>query len=768
MRIYVNFEYFWFVTAMSTVPTNAEKIRQLPWSIAHNAANTVFCQFTVFGSVFILFLNELGMPKTQIGFILSLFPFCGLLALFIAPAVARAGFKRIYIIFWGVRKFVVSFLLLTLWVLTQFGLQATFIYVVAILLVFAICRAIAETAFYPWYQEIIPDSIRGKYSAINNIIVALISALAVAVASYVVGHFAGLSRFMGLMAAGVIFGFISVWCMFFVPGGAPIRGKGAERAHFKRMMNALQDRNFITYLGGLGAITLVSVSFFSFIPLFMKEEVGLNSGNIVLLQMGTLFGGLVSGYLWGWAADRYGSKPVLLSGLHMMILLPVCWLLMPRHSVSSSWIAMSIAFLFGLVAAGQGLGVNRLLYVSVVPPERKTEYMAIYYAWIGLTGGCGRLIAGRTLDYCQGIKGKFFIVPLDPYTPLLVVSMMLLVVGVLLFRHVRADGGMPAGKFAGMFLRGNPFMAFESMFRYGLAKEESDRVSMTERLGEAKSPLNVDELLEALSDPSFNVRYEAIISITRTRSDDKLVTALIHVLDGSNPDLSTAAAWALGRIGDKRAIEPLRKALASGYPLLQARSARALAILGDLHAAPILLRRFREERDDGLRMAYASALGSLRETDATSDLLHFLRAVQDKDAQVELALALARITGDEHYFIRLWRQIRLEIGTVASQAVLALKRKLKKLRMDSDNLMILVVVDECAEAFAKNDVISGAALLSDIIDNLPMEKFRENAALILNDCAARLDEFGASRAEYIILSLHTINASLNALQQRSG
>ena len=167
--------------------TNAEKIRRLPWSIAHNAANNIFAYFTVFGSVFILFLNELGLPKTQIGFLLSLFPFCGVLALFVAPAIARAGFKRTYIIFFGLRKFVIAFLLLTPWILSRFGSQATFIYVAGILLVFAICRAVAETALYPWLQEVVPDSIRGKYAAISSIFTTLVGSLAIAVAGYVVG-----------------------------------------------------------------------------------------------------------------------------------------------------------------------------------------------------------------------------------------------------------------------------------------------------------------------------------------------------------------------------------------------------------------------------------------------------------------------------------------------------------------------------------------------------------------------------------------------------
>jgi hypothetical protein len=45
--------------------TTVEKLRGLPWSISANVANTIFVQFTFFGSVFPLFLSELGLSKSQ-------------------------------------------------------------------------------------------------------------------------------------------------------------------------------------------------------------------------------------------------------------------------------------------------------------------------------------------------------------------------------------------------------------------------------------------------------------------------------------------------------------------------------------------------------------------------------------------------------------------------------------------------------------------------------------------------------------------------------
>src|SRR5664280_2549658 len=89
---------------MSDGPTNAEKIRCLPYVMAFDAFNSTFCQLSVLGSVFILFMAELGLPKHEIGLILSLVPFASMGAIFLAPLAARVGVKRVFVASWGLRN----------------------------------------------------------------------------------------------------------------------------------------------------------------------------------------------------------------------------------------------------------------------------------------------------------------------------------------------------------------------------------------------------------------------------------------------------------------------------------------------------------------------------------------------------------------------------------------------------------------------------------------------------------------------------------------
>lgn len=735
-------------------PTTAEKIRRLPWSIISNAANSVFAQFTFFGSAFILFLSDLDLNNTEIGFLLSLFPFFGLVALFILPLVARFGYKRTYVTFWGIRKVITAGLLLTPWILNEYGSRVTLIYIVVITMGFGLCRAIAETGFFPWVQEYIPDSIRGKYAAINSIFSNITGILAVVVASFVLEHTSGLDGYMDLFAVGVLFGVICVVTAMRIPGGAPVKGEEAKKTAYRELRRPVRDRNLQLYLIGIALYALGVVPMASFQPLFMEQQVGLSESNIVLLSNAVLIGGLISTYLLGWAADRYGSKPVMLLGIYLKLLLPIGWLLMPRHSPLSFPIALGIAFVHGVGEFAWAIGSARLLFVSVVPREQSAQYMAVYYAAAGIIGGVSQLAGGYILDLSAGLSGELFGIPIDPFTPLYVMGLVLPILSLIFFRAVRADSPVSMGEFAGLFIHGNPIYALESMVRYYRSKDERRAVVMTERLGQTNSPLTIEELLEALSDPRFHVRFEAIISISRMKSPhSRLVKALCNILEGTEVSLSVIAAWALGRIGDADAIPALRRGLNSHYRSIQAHSARALGTLRDKEMIPELVRRLGSETDKGLQMAYASALGNLHAKEAVDLLLPLLKDTENEGARIELALSLARVIGDEQRFIRLWRQTKQDIGTTGSQTVLALRHHFGREYPELEQ-----VITKSADAFAHNHLEQGTLLLVRLIHLLPIEQYDAASLKILRECADRLTEFGGQRVEYILLTLHNLEA----------
>lgn len=428
------------------VLSDAHKIRRLPWFYAHSACNAVFSGLTWFGPIFVLFLNELGLPKTRIGIVLSFLPFSGILALLVASTIARLGVKRVFIICWGVRKIVTACLLLTPWVLELHGPDGAFYFVVGCMSVFAVLRAVAETGWYPWAQEIVPPAMRGRMYGINNIIGLLATSSALLLASWILDELPGLLRFKVLIGIGVVSGVLCVLFAFMIPGGAP--GRLQQTAHWQAMREALTDRGLVLYLSytALAMVTMQAV-FIAFVPLLMKEEVGLPSSRIVLLEVAGSAVGVLSSYAWGWWTDRTGTRPLRLV-LVLMAILPVLWMMLPRQHAFSFLGALAIACLAGATYNGWYITDQRMLYNEIVPEERRTQYMALYYAWIGLVGGCGPLVAGPLLDACAGLRGSWGPIRIDPYTPLLVGSIASITLSAIILRrlqkHLAATTPMPA------------------------------------------------------------------------------------------------------------------------------------------------------------------------------------------------------------------------------------------------------------------------------------------------------------------------------------
>jgi MFS family permease len=742
--------------AMTAEPTTAEKLRALPWSIASNAFLAIFVQLTYFGSVFVLFLDELGLSKGQVGLVLSLIPFASLLALFVAPAVARLGYKRTYITFFLARNLVTAGLVFTPLVLSQFGSRAALVFVIGVVATFAIFRAVGITGSFPWIQEYVPNAVRGKYTATNNFFSTLTGFLAIMTAGLVLNRTMDLTGYVVLIALGVLFGMVSVWLARRIPGGAPASAADAEERRQRDLATALRDSTLIRYLAGVGLFTLATVSLSSFLSLYMQDEVGLSSASVVRLQNGVLVGSLLSTYLWGWAADRYGSKPVIMYGSAMRALLPLGWMLMPKGTALSFPVAIGIAFMQGIADVGWTVGSARLLYNRVVPPDKRTDYLALYFAWVGIAGGFSQLIGGRLLDATSGLGGQFLFFDITPYTPLLLLGAILPIVAMVIFRRIQEDRALGMGEFAGLFLRGNPFLAMEAVVRFGRAGDEYAAVRVTERLGKAKSPLTVEELLEALDDPRFNVRFEALVSIARMAPDQRLIDALAEVLAGPEPALSTVAAWGLGRMGDPRAIEPLRQAaVASQYRSVRTHCIRALGVLGDRESIPGLLQGLEEETDLGLELAYSAALGRLQVTEATGRLLQLLDASPNHNTRQEMALDIARLVGDEGYFVQLWRQFREEPGTAAAQVLMNLKKRAAAFGPDHTDLV--AALDRAAGALARGELDAGMAPLAEALRLVPPHHLAEHEHLIVADCADHLEADRAARLEYGVLALHTLH-----------
>ncbi|MFT3894224.1 MAG: MFS transporter [Anaerolineales bacterium] len=732
-------------------PTQFEKMRTIPWSLAYDLANTFFIQLSFFGSVFVLFLDELGLNELQIGILLSIMPFLSLLSLVLAKPAAKIGYRRTFLVSMMARTLFTAGLLLVPWLASQFDVDFIGRFVMLVILAFAISRAVTNTAYLPWQQEYIPQQMRGRYSGYSNVIINVAGLIAISVAGFLLNSPLGIGRYALLFGIGVGFSLLCIYLASHFPGGAPSRDKLSLFQIDNKTFAPLRDKRFLQYLVTLGLITLAMGPISSFLPIFMKNKVGLNLGSIAILQTGSLIGSLLSSYFWGWLADRYGSKPISLTGLLMTVILPVFWFVMPRGTYLSFPIALSIAFLQGIAGTGWNIGTDRLLFVTIASSEHRREYLAQFSAWTGLLSGTGAILGGVLLQRFSSTQWTVLTVSVDSYSLLFAIGFILLSCAILILASVRVPQETSLGEFASLFLRGNPWSAISSMIRFNYAKEEAEMLSATRRLGLTRSPLTVEELIRSLNDPRFYVRFEAIVSMTQQRSNERLVQALVDVLEAPDPALSVIAAWALGRIGNESALPALRKAFQNaGYRSIQAHAARALGSLQDKQSIPLLMKYVQGDADLGIKVACASSLGKLRVKEATPYLLEVLYMDRYLQSRREMGLSLARILDAEGKYIQLSRKVNEDAGTALAQEMETLRSTIRDFSL---NINLLI---DAQEQFARAQLDVGFKFLLSIMDDIGVKVTQNYCKQILNECNVRVREFGQMRMEYPILSIVTM------------
>lgn len=746
-----------FKTMISTI----QQKQSCRWIYQFAACTSIFAVLTLFGPLFPLFCDALGMSKTKIGFVLSILPLLYVTSIFLSNWIMRHGPRKIFLNVYFVRYCILLFLPLAAFVETRYGDLAVFLWVVFIVFCFGVFRAAGDTAWLIWVFELISARVRGKVDAIVSTMSILGMAGASFAAMLIIKKWSGLPGFQAAMYAGIFFGFVGLACAMGLPGGRPqITG----RENLPLIGNVLETLRNVKFRHSLfGSIFMVMITAtFSFLPLYLSNRIGFSVDKIMLFSLCFQVGVLVSAFFWGWSADRFGSKPVLVSALMGWPLLPVLFFMLPRLEMQSIVHTGLVYALFGIIWQGYFAGATRYFYVDILTVVRNPAFAtSLNVAVQSVVMAACSLFYGWLLDVLQPFRYDWRFLHLDNYTALFAIMLLCCLGAIIVFRRAPADSPVWPGKFMSFFFEGNPLLAFSSIFRYHFADDEFRRMEMTRRMGDAKSHLTVEELLQAVNDPSFNVRYEAIVSIARMPHDIELLNALTEIIRSKEPGLSEAAAWALGRMRDGRALPVLREMLKCEYALLRSQCARALANLNDQESMPEIAAAFKNERNDNIRAGYAAALGKLRRKDMLPELLALLRRLGDEHLRGEAALAIARITGAEHHFVGLWRRSRSDFETTCAEELMAIERKLGHSPLSKSEYRRAVA--ECIRHFEQRNPASGAYALRVLIGLLPVADMDASIRGLLQDCGEQIAKHGGLRGDYILLALCGIHMALVAV-----
>ena len=744
--------------------TAIQQKRAYPWLYASNGFLSL-AYLLVFGSLFPLFCDALRMSKTQIGVVLAILPFSYLVTVFMSGWVARHGPKKIMVVFYFLRYWFVLLIPLAIWFSGRFGTGAAFLWVASLTAIFAVLRSIAETGWASWTLDLIPARSRGTVESYYSVAGYVGAALASLAAFAVMKFWPGFAGYSAAIYLGVAFGFVSVYIVRRLPGGGPQAGELKFRSMAADIGALMRNDRLKAWLKGI-LLPSAAVSTFSFLPLFLSEKVGFTADMIMIFSICFQAGIMVSAVFWGWSTDRFGSKPVFMTAYAALCLIPFCFVLLPRMESQSAVLTGAVYALLGILFRGALAGTSRYFIVTVMPTvENPIFCSSVNLALQSCVAAACALLCGWLLDLMSAFRFDWRFVHLDNFTVLFLLMLACFVWFLAAFRRAPGDSGIRTGQFVSFFLEGNPLLAFSSIVRYHMAEDETSCLEYTRRLGDSQSRLTVEEILQSAYDPNFNVRYEAVVSMARMPPDGRLIDALALAVRSREPGVSEAACWALGRMGDRRALPVLREMLKSEYALLRSQCARALAKLNDSESVPEIFSAFRKEKNTGIRAGYAAALGRLHRGEALPEIMALLAELGEDRLRGDVALAAARIIGSEHHFVRLWKRSCADFETACAEDLLDLEVKASRLHAVAERLELKI--GEAARLFERRDREGGAEAVCGAIGLLPPGAAPgQPLAYFLNECAGQLKARGGRRGDYIILALIALRLAVVAAAYR--
>lgn len=377
--------------------------------------------------------------------------------------------------------------------------------------------------YVSWLGDIVPEEIRGRYFARRNMWAGLVGMSISLIMGRIVDIIPKKIGFPLVFSLGVAFAIAEIIIIFLQP--EPYREPRSEVSLWDELTKPFKDKDFKLYTFFIALWNFSVIMPGQFFSVFNLQYLKLSYTTIVLVGASSGIAGLLAQPLFGYLADRYANKNILLLTSLLASFIPFFYIFMnPRFPLFSLILLYGVNIVAGAIWAGITLTqFNLLLFLS--PAEQRMSYVGTHSAFISLTGAFSPFIGGLIADALKDFHLPAFGLELTNIKILFIISTTLRLLSLPLLRLVREESETESPlELVREIVPRRPLETIRALRSLSGQREET-RIRAIRTLSSTRSPLAVDNLLKLLGDPSPKVRREAII--------------------------------ALGEIGDKSAIEPL-------------------------------------------------------------------------------------------------------------------------------------------------------------------------------------------------------------------
>lgn len=605
------------------------------------------------GAMMQLFANDvLGYSPMRIASILAIIPMVAFIRFPILSRIRRLGYVRMLILSTMCKAIVIAALMVVPLSSLSFTLY------LSLLLLFSIAGQLGGgTVWQPLLRDITTNDNRGRFFARMRFTFTLVSMIMTAIIPFFIEDAITINQYRFLLGIALL-GLINyIFWIRKVPELESVSaiGKRAATGELRNLWRVLKSSKLMRK--PLFIVLCFQFSLFPILILYFRQMLNIPSSLITTYTFMAIAGSTLSLLVWGRIADAIGFKPMLI-GLCIisMLLSPIYLLLRP---IASPWVGFAAAatgdrisvlvlfasgLLYGAVQSGAGIAMVSIQHVHTTSDDSLTAMSIFSFATV-LIAALQSLFNGFLLEKVAMPAGTLWaykeLLELDYIKLYLILGaaffQFLVILTVLRVPNIRAYYGvvdffsaLRTGSLRSMLLARNMFHG-----------DEVKRSSVVKRLTEVKSPLKHDTLEKMLSDPSYDVKVQAVRALAYSPSS---VEMLIELLEHEGyRSLHDHVAWALGEIGLLSAEDALiRRTTADQSDRVRAMAVRALAKIGSRKAISKILIVFRNSPPSAqhLRASACKALIQLDCFEAAGEILGFLREMTARIERYELLNSL--------------------------------------------------------------------------------------------------------------------------------
>jgi HEAT repeat protein/Na+/melibiose symporter-like transporter len=638
----------------------------------------------------------LGANERQIGLIMAL-PSLGQAAQLFAPRILQKVRSRRRFAGWYYGAGESAWILIILLALTTPALisKETALWLfVACLATEGILMAVAMPAGISLMSDIIPAHRRGRFIGKRNMLMAAVG-IGVSLLGGVLLDYVGEPKGFALIyVIGYLCGMGGVLCVAILPE--------REQAPAEKPLPLLRlwldawrnpaFREFLLFMSAMWLSMMIAGPFFS---VYLLEDLKLKYGTIALFAALGQISSMAAMPFWAYLSDKFGHTPVLKLSTAALAVAPFVWI----PATSEAYRIIPVAHIYAnAVWAGVMLSQLNLL-LTVLPAKNDAAYSGLFYGITGLVAAVAPIIGGFIAQPFSEIRVHLGALELRSLHFLFILSACLRGITLIALRPKHTEARTTAATFVlRKVVSSNPFRAFANILAMQLSADEPQRIRATKALGISRTKLALEELADALNDPSPDVRREAARALGEI-GDERAVEPLLEKLAMPGEGIVDEAARALGKLGDPRSIGPLLR-LAGDPAQDDVVRSRAFLALGDLAAQEAVGPALQALESGSLALA-ASAATALSRLDEPACIPRIIDRLETADCPVarrQFAEAAARLIGKERQISALFRHDAYVAQSLVERTI---RRGLVRLSQESPENVPRSSVRESSQAIAE-------------------------------------------------------------------